>query len=270
MPYERKGKCVYNKETGKKKGCSSSVAKAKAYLKALYASEPEAVNEGLSQAVKDRAQDIYSAIKADKLDETTTATGVATSAISASSFLSKVKEAAEVQQQKEGRRGEEMEGAVPTKPTEGATTEEQQTKGPLKAPPSDDDLKRARQLAMEKALKEKQEKEKEQAKIKEVKVGIGSTGAPGFFSGLIKTGMKQEDIEGTERIVTEITPQNQKELFDSFFDILKSLAKIGAVVDLYAIVFNNSSIRIPIDSSSNTAMMSSLILTKSSLSSIKA
>lgn len=66
MPYERKGKCVYNKETGKKKGCSSSVAKAKAYLKALYASEPEAVNEGLSQAVKDRAQDIYSAIKADK------------------------------------------------------------------------------------------------------------------------------------------------------------------------------------------------------------
>ena len=66
MPYERKGKCVYNKETGKKKGCSASVTKAKAYLKALYASEPEAVNEGLSQAVKDRAQDIYSAIKADK------------------------------------------------------------------------------------------------------------------------------------------------------------------------------------------------------------
>jgi len=66
MPYERKGKCVYNKETGKKKGCSSSVAKAKAYLKALYASEPEAINEELSQAVKDRAQDIYSAIKADK------------------------------------------------------------------------------------------------------------------------------------------------------------------------------------------------------------
>ncbi len=25
MPYERKGKCVYNKETGKKKGCSSFV-----------------------------------------------------------------------------------------------------------------------------------------------------------------------------------------------------------------------------------------------------
>jgi len=63
MPYELKGKCVYNKETGKKKGCSSSVKKAKAYLKALYASEP--INEGLSDAVLDRAKDVYSAMKAD-------------------------------------------------------------------------------------------------------------------------------------------------------------------------------------------------------------
>ena len=39
MPYERKGKCVYNKETGEKKGCSSSTTKAKEYMKALYASE---------------------------------------------------------------------------------------------------------------------------------------------------------------------------------------------------------------------------------------
>ena len=39
MPYERKGNCVYNKETGKKKGCSSSATKAKDYMKALYASE---------------------------------------------------------------------------------------------------------------------------------------------------------------------------------------------------------------------------------------
>lgn len=39
MPYIRKGKCVYNKETGKKKGCSTSAAKAKDYMKALYASE---------------------------------------------------------------------------------------------------------------------------------------------------------------------------------------------------------------------------------------
>jgi hypothetical protein len=39
MPYIRKGKCVYNKETGKRKGCSSSVEKAKKYMKALYSSE---------------------------------------------------------------------------------------------------------------------------------------------------------------------------------------------------------------------------------------
>lgn len=39
MPYERKGNCVYNKETGEKKGCSSSASKAKDYMKALYASE---------------------------------------------------------------------------------------------------------------------------------------------------------------------------------------------------------------------------------------
>jgi hypothetical protein len=39
MPYVRKGKCVYNKETGKKKGCSDSADKAKEYMKALYASE---------------------------------------------------------------------------------------------------------------------------------------------------------------------------------------------------------------------------------------
>ena len=63
MPYELRGKCVYNKETGKKKGYSSSVKKAKAYMRALYASEP--INEGLSDAVIDRAKDIYSAMKAD-------------------------------------------------------------------------------------------------------------------------------------------------------------------------------------------------------------
>jgi macrodomain Ter protein organizer (MatP/YcbG family) len=64
MPYELKGKCVYNKETGKKKGCSSSVEKAKAYMKALYASEP--INEGLTDAVLDRANEIYAAMKSDK------------------------------------------------------------------------------------------------------------------------------------------------------------------------------------------------------------
>ena len=42
MPYIRKGKCVYNQTTGKKKGCSASPAKAKKYMKALYANEPKA------------------------------------------------------------------------------------------------------------------------------------------------------------------------------------------------------------------------------------
>ena len=42
MPYIRVGKCVHKKtksgKRGKRKGCSKSVAKAKKYVKALYAS----------------------------------------------------------------------------------------------------------------------------------------------------------------------------------------------------------------------------------------
>lgn len=66
MPYERKGKCVYNKETGEKKGCSSSIGKAKAYMRALYASEKGNMTEEASkatQAILDRAEDIYQAMK---------------------------------------------------------------------------------------------------------------------------------------------------------------------------------------------------------------
>lgn len=37
MPYERKGKCVYKKNTGKKVGCSKTVSKAKKHLSALHA-----------------------------------------------------------------------------------------------------------------------------------------------------------------------------------------------------------------------------------------
>lgn len=37
MPYIRKGKCVYRKDTNKKVGCSKSTTKAKQYIKALYA-----------------------------------------------------------------------------------------------------------------------------------------------------------------------------------------------------------------------------------------
>ena len=67
MPYERKGKCIYNKETGERKGCTTSVGKAKNYMRALYAAEKGTIKEEsskLSQAIQDRAEDIYQAMKA--------------------------------------------------------------------------------------------------------------------------------------------------------------------------------------------------------------
>jgi hypothetical protein len=72
MPYERKGKCIYNKETGEKKGCSTSVGKAKNYMKALYAAEKGDIKEESSkssQAIQDRAEDIYQAMKATALEK---------------------------------------------------------------------------------------------------------------------------------------------------------------------------------------------------------
>lgn len=72
MPYERKGKCIFNKETGEKKGCSTSVGKAKKYMRALYAAENGNINEEsdkLSQAIQDRAEDIYQAMKATALEK---------------------------------------------------------------------------------------------------------------------------------------------------------------------------------------------------------
>jgi hypothetical protein len=66
MPYERKGKCIYNKETGEKKGCSTTIGKAKAHMRALYASEKGNISEETSkmtQAILDRAEDIYQAMK---------------------------------------------------------------------------------------------------------------------------------------------------------------------------------------------------------------
>ena len=72
MPYERKGKCIYNKETGEKKGCSTSVGKAKKYMRALYAAEKGNIKEEsdkLTQAIQDRAEDIYQAMKATALEK---------------------------------------------------------------------------------------------------------------------------------------------------------------------------------------------------------
>jgi len=72
MPYERKGKCIYNKETGERKGCSTSVGKAKSYMRALYAVENGTIKEEsdkLSQAISDRAEDIYQAMTSTALEK---------------------------------------------------------------------------------------------------------------------------------------------------------------------------------------------------------
>jgi len=61
MPYERRGKCVYKKDTGKKKGCSDSVEKTKKYLNKLRMVEEEQnlfsldreIEEYLAEAAKD-------------------------------------------------------------------------------------------------------------------------------------------------------------------------------------------------------------------------
>lgn len=63
MPYERKGNCVYNKETGEKKGCSSNAAKAKEYMKALYASE---LKEVLFERIVEKLKDNQTKLDANK------------------------------------------------------------------------------------------------------------------------------------------------------------------------------------------------------------
>ena len=47
MPFKRKGKCVFKitNKGEKKKGCSKTVAKAKKYVKALYASSDDVMAE---------------------------------------------------------------------------------------------------------------------------------------------------------------------------------------------------------------------------------
>ena len=56
MPYKRVGKCVYKKKRdgsqGTKKGCSKTVAKAKKYLKTLYAVE-EIVADEIKKILKE-------------------------------------------------------------------------------------------------------------------------------------------------------------------------------------------------------------------------
>ena len=49
MPFKRKGKCVFkitkSGKEGEKKGCSTSVEKAKKYVKALYANSDDVMAE---------------------------------------------------------------------------------------------------------------------------------------------------------------------------------------------------------------------------------
>lgn len=60
MPYKRVGKCVYKKNRdgsqGKKTGCSKTVAKAKKYLKALYAVE-QVVHDEVKKFLQERVSD---------------------------------------------------------------------------------------------------------------------------------------------------------------------------------------------------------------------
>lgn len=65
MPYKRKGKCVY-KKTGKKVGCSKTVAKSKEHLKALYAAT--ANEEYTFEDLVARA--LYEEAKAKKVSKT--------------------------------------------------------------------------------------------------------------------------------------------------------------------------------------------------------
>lgn len=53
MPYIRKGKCVYRKDTGKKVGCSTTVAKSKEHLKALYSATADEDEETFDNIVVD-------------------------------------------------------------------------------------------------------------------------------------------------------------------------------------------------------------------------
>lgn len=50
MPYALRGKCVWNTQTGQKKGCSKSVAEAKKYLTVLNLREHGIPEKGKRKA----------------------------------------------------------------------------------------------------------------------------------------------------------------------------------------------------------------------------
>lgn len=52
MPYTRKGRCVYRSDTGKKVGCSTSIPKAKRYIKALHANVEDEEIKSFNETVE--------------------------------------------------------------------------------------------------------------------------------------------------------------------------------------------------------------------------
>lgn len=66
MPYELRGKCVFNKKTGKKMGCSKTIAKAKAHMKALYAATQDENEETFDKYVTAVLEAAYTGYKKRK------------------------------------------------------------------------------------------------------------------------------------------------------------------------------------------------------------
>lgn len=64
MPYFVTGNCIFNKDTGKKVGCTKGDVKK--YLRALYANVPDAKKQEIKQKLKEAFQKSYS----DVLNET--------------------------------------------------------------------------------------------------------------------------------------------------------------------------------------------------------
>lgn len=72
MPFKRKGKCVFkitkSGKQGEKKGCSKTVAKAKKYVKALYANSDDVLEE-IKDYFRDQQDEDYMAFNDHPLSD---------------------------------------------------------------------------------------------------------------------------------------------------------------------------------------------------------
>lgn len=72
MPFKRKGKCVFkitkSGKQGEKKGCSKTVAKAKKYVKALYANSDDMMAE-IKDYFRDQQDEDYMAFNDHPLSD---------------------------------------------------------------------------------------------------------------------------------------------------------------------------------------------------------